>query len=578
MGRFILIVLRLDSTETKGSQVPTVLDVIKRLLPNGSEYSRSKKDWSLCPAWPPDAFAVAATLISMAGCYAKPRYSGNFARPQGFFTDAYRKKILREGQEWARGNASEYAQRAWKRLLRASNLPVCDVGRERHRDWHDAVVSLLALADEAAGGIGFLYNTSDDDSLVQDYVLKAHQEYLHSKTKYTRLPHIPYSHCILVPPQEVCVQPKASTPQVGCSLRSMSHHLSLLPPVGEISANWFLEPSVTARSGPLNLLLVPFPYVIEGSSFKQADRPCPGGADYFDLEQSWLGSPGKELSVDEIFSFVNALIDECGGRVDGVVFPEFALTLELAEELALRLAGKTQVEFLVAGVSTRPAARRRDALPRNEVYTALMNSGMVMAWAQSKHHRWKLDAGQLSVYELHGLSSDSQWWENIDISSREVDFWPLRHGAVASTLICEDLARIDPVQTLIRAIGPNLVVALLMDGPQLERRWSGRYATSLADDPGCAVLTLNSLGLIRRAERGAGAAFKFALWKQPGSQARELELERGAHALLLELRCQDEENWTLDGRSDGQTTVRLTFKRASSCRLPTPPRWASYVT
>jgi len=69
-------------------------------------------------------------------------------------------------------------------------------------------------------------------------------------------------------------------------------------------------------------------------------------------------------------------------------------------------------------------------------------------------------------------------------------FYVFRYGMSMATLICEDLARIDPVQTVIRAIGPNLVIALLMDGPQWQRRWSGRYATVLADDPGSAVLSV----------------------------------------------------------------------------------------
>jgi hypothetical protein len=58
----------------------------------------------------------------------------------------------------------------------------------------------------------------------------------------------------------------------------------------------------------------------------------------------------------------------------------------------------------------------------------------------------------------------------------------------------EDLARPDPVGDLVRSVGPNLVIALLMDGPQLRARWSGRYAMSLADDPGSFVLSVTSLG------------------------------------------------------------------------------------
>src|SRR5207237_10901568 len=102
-----------------------------------------------------------------------------------------------------------------------------------------------------------------------------------------------------------------------------------------------------------------------------------------------------------------------------------------------------------------------------------------------------------------------------------------------STLVCEDLARIDPVQAALRAVGPNLVIVLLMDGPQFERRWPGRYATVLADDPGCAVLTLTSLGMVRRSTvPGDDDCREIALWKEsPSSAARELKLPKGAHGL-----------------------------------------------
>jgi hypothetical protein len=50
-----------------------------------------------------------------------------------------------------------------------------------------------------------------------------------------------------------------------------------------------------------------------------------------------------------------------------------------------------------------------------------------------------------------------------------------------------------PGADVMNAIGPNLVIALLMDGPQREHRWPGRYATVLADDPGSAVLTVTCL-------------------------------------------------------------------------------------
>ena len=60
----------------------------------------------------------------------------------------------------------------------------------------------------------------------------------------------------------------------------------------------------------------------------------------------------------------------------------------------------------------------------------------------------------------------------------------------------ENLARLDEVAELLRDVGPSVVVTILLDGPQLASRWTARYASVLADDPGTAVLTLTASGLL----------------------------------------------------------------------------------
>jgi hypothetical protein len=120
---------------------------------------------------------------------------------------------------------------------------------------------------------------------------------------------------------------------------------------------------------------------------------------------------------------------------------------------------------------------------------------------QAKHHRWKLDRSQIEQYELTRLDTCKSWWEHIDLSSREFMFCSLGKGRVISVLVCEDLARPDPVGDLIRAVAPNLVIALLMDGPQLKTRWPARYAASLASDPGSSVLSVTSIGMSPVANR-----------------------------------------------------------------------------
>src|SRR5262249_19878227 len=149
------------------------------------------------------------------------------------------------------------------------------------------------------------------------------------------------------------------------------------------------------------------------------------------------------------------------GDVHGVVLPEFALEKGLAEEVGRQLAG-CGLEFFIAGVASSTA----HGLPRNCAYSRLYSSDgqPYLDWEQAKHHRWKLDRDQIRRYHLGDrLNPEEEWWERICVEKRECRFYVFRAGMTLATLICEDLARIDPVQTVIRAIGPNLVVPLLMD-------------------------------------------------------------------------------------------------------------------
>ena len=134
------------------------------------------------------------------------------------------------------------------------------------------------------------------------------------------------------------------------------------------------------------------------------------------------------------------------------------------------------------------------------------------------------------------------------------------------------------MQTVIRAVGPSLVIALLMDGPQWQRRWSGRYATVLADDPGSAVLSVTSQGMLNRSRMpGETEIREVALWKGSDGVAHELKLDPGTHSLLLTLSVVGETNYTLDGRSDSGLTLGLTLSGTHSIAASNPPPWLRKV-
>src|SRR5262249_2750506 len=94
--------------------------------------------------------------------------------------------------------------------------------------------------------------------------------------------------------------------------------------------------------------------------------------------------------------------------------------------------------------------------------------------------------------------------------------------------------QIDSVAEVIRSVGPTVVYAPLLDGPQISSRWSARYASVLADDPGSAVLTLTSFGMVQRSRpHGRDSSPVVALLKDPVRGLREIRLESGAQGVLL---------------------------------------------
>jgi hypothetical protein len=193
---------------------------------------------------------------------------------------------------------------------------------------------------------------------------------------------------------------------------------------------------------------------------------------------------------------------------------------------------------------------------------------------REKHHRWRLNKEQIDAYDLSTLKHKDSWWEEITILSRRIDVLVYRGMTTLTTLICEDLARVDPCQAAIRAIGPNLLIALLMDGPQFGDRWPGRYATVLAEDPGTSVLSFTSFGLVARQNKVGKypIASSVALWKDD-VKVRQLELPRESDALVLELKTAPRIEHTLDGRSDGGTSHSWRYLSHSGVRATRRRAW-----
>lgn len=530
--------------------MPSIGAVIERLLPKGSR--GGGRVWELCPDWPPDVFAVAATLVDLSGCYAGPLSIGRDL-------DAFVKESTTLADDWSAGaTVPKLLQQLWARVLDNRAEQVAPLVRSRGRcDWQNVALKLLAVSDQAAAGIGF-NRPSKPTRFSVEFLRESRKLALGENRE--RLMHLPWTTCVGVPPDEACVQPKARTPQVGCTLATLSHHLSLLPSVGKVHTHWVVATTkATETAKPLNLLLVPYPFRISGKSFEPVRSIDGGGSrsSFFAVRQEWL--PGAQMLQETLVSMINEAGREVS-RVHGLVLPELALRYDIARDLARKIAVEHGLELFVSGVLTPPDETKR--LPRNGVYSAVFSEQKLWSeWFQAKHHRWRLDGLQIRRYHLgDALDPDRAWWESSDIAERALYVQEFRDGATIATLVCEDLSRIEPVQPVIRALGPNLVVAILMDGPQKKDRWSARYATVLADDPGSSVLTLTSHGMVRRSWMpGEKKERQIGLWKETGQTVVELNLPRGAGGLLLSLSLTTETEYSLDGRSDNGASYKVSL-------------------
>jgi hypothetical protein len=358
-----------------------------------------------------------------------------------------------------------------------------------------------------------------------------------------------------------------------------------------------------------SLLLLPFPLTVRAKDFIE---DCPAQTDvvqmsdkygFFTYEPFPDHAAGK-LHKDQLAEVTEVikLIDEANkelsdSSVDMILFPEASLSLRQYEWMQSILEKKFELEtkkapsIIIAGVreSRKELARtiqeraiiqkrkRKNYeeqdfnFPRNAVYCQYFDtttgkyynkpnkhSVTTPKYKQYKHHRWRLEESQIRRYGLSSVFEPKEriWWESIKIPRRRVSFLNVGDQITISHLICEDLARQDPIAELVRHVGPSLVVAILLDGPQLRNRWSSRYATVLSDDPGCSVITLTPLGMIKRHQTEFGMMSNvIALWNDNNvGHSREIELAQGAEAVLLTLTIDEELEKTADGREEMTAT------------------------
>ncbi|HET8921999.1 MAG TPA: hypothetical protein VFN26_03270 [Candidatus Acidoferrum sp.] len=500
--------------------------------------------------WPADLFALTNVILKRTEVYrfvlSPP--AGVEWPPSRFssWSDAV-EDAAREWSAWIEDRKSPFPAvlaEEWSAFRQRVGLPLEHLAEGR--DWRmcEALLTLHAIADEACAGLGMALDRSDG----KGSVYRARGRELLART----------GSLARIPSHSLRVLPKVRTPPNGTSFRSFSRYACVQCP--GVEARWHKMPvrrsGTELKSRHVNLLLLPWPLRVRASDF----RPVKASVQRLAKEPFGLFefAPSERLDLELVSRMIVGARDEVDS-VDAVLLPESAVDESDVNDLEA-LLDHHGVVALMTGVRQRSPQPGR--FPGNWVHIGIsprlekgasLPSSTGEQWfhiRQNKHHRWSLDKGQILQYHLGGaLHPNIRWWEAMEVPRRAVHF--VEHGdeiAIVS-LVCEDLAQIDSVAEVIRSVGPTVVFTPLLDGPQLSSRWAARYASVLADDPGSAVLTLSSFGMVQRSRpHRRESSPVVALWKDPVRGVREIPLEAGAQGILLTTCSDRATRHSADGR------------------------------
>jgi hypothetical protein len=487
--------------------------------------------WTDLPTWPPDVFALCNLVLDHTEAYrfAVSPLPGRRWPPRPDWND----RVRQAGRAWREAAAVNRepppaVREEGEIVTRHRDVPLAAVRSGECPEVVQSLLTLHAMADEACSGLAAAGAASPDDRFEQ------------------RAWHLLESQGSLatIDPTRVRVTPKAQFASRGITIRSLSRYLALSHE--SIDVRW--RRIQTGRGGGFdgseyNIVLVPWPLHVRADDFRPVEGPLEN------MDRAAFGffefSPTAALDLDLLREVLRAARRKVR-RVDAVVLPEASVEpgdIPAIETILVELG----VAFLIAGVRETAGAH---GLGRNYAHLAMLGASGGQRYQQSKHHRWCLDESQIHQFHLtRALDPSKLWWEAIELPARDLQIIDVGNGGLMAPLVCEDLARMDEVADLLRRIGPGLVVALLLDGPQLPQRWPCRYATVFADEPGSAVLTLTSFGMAARSTPpGMPPSRSVAMWSDPTSGLHQLELARGANGLLVTASVHSGTQWTADGR------------------------------
>lgn len=230
--------------EGKEAKIGEVIDYLAPTL------KKSRK----APQWPPDAFAIAAYLLQHSGAYIRvvetwPPTSGRGQQNRKLLAQKWNREITDLGESWrksvTRNHAAPKAVQEWWDIVRNAR-PLRLAAICTRKNLSAALLQICAAADEACKGIGIV--SIEDLDILNIHASLA----LYQKHSLTREVHA----------SRVRVLPKLHTPQSGITIRSLTHDLALCRPT-DVEPKWSkLLADIKEIEKGLNVLLVPWPKVV----------------------------------------------------------------------------------------------------------------------------------------------------------------------------------------------------------------------------------------------------------------------------------------------------------------------------
>lgn len=530
------------------------------------------KDWTLDEwfQWPPDMFALCASIVNRTGLYRFCLIDMDWWNNKTWkieiddLSDKWTMHCsnllsgIPAGEHPVKNKYYQTLLKEWKakdeinldhfRPLSPLFEKKTTTEQDRTRDLARALLYFYILADASCGSLGLLGQPLKKEYLKNRIFMTVANLLLNNTGSLSTVTKF---HGVVLP--------KMRTPRSGLIPRSLTHQLTFHNT--EVEVTWRAFPRLDDRRKSLNILAVPYPEKIETTDLEPTE-------DNYQHVRYFKGKTNR-ADNDTFIKNLVARVWTCAkekDEVDIIVFPEMALSEtqyhRLLEEFSSEFKLQKQcwqLPIIITGIAKNNTKKTgypgMDETFHNEVRMAVFFGGEWYTTTQRKHHRWQLDRSQIRQYGLEAFfSSDQRWFEFSSIAQRRLTILAPYDWLALSALICEDLARQEPVGEVIRGIGPSLLMALLSDGPQLQSRWSARYASVLADDPGTAVLSLTSEGMAKKSKAPDLKPVKspvVGLWKDMIRGYKEFALKKDSSALLFTISATFEQEFTLDGRSDG---------------------------